>query len=161
MEPDTLVPERAIAVKDRVHRQCVKELIGENDTGEALRQRPGIEIDGDVIPFGEGLRHLAAAGAEFDDGEVGRRTDRVVEIADPRRDQNSEDRLDLLGGEEVAGFAEGIAARSGGAAVVAVFRMVERHLHEAAECHRPSVANLRRQQFAGGRHGRASRLCGV
>ena len=81
----------------------------------------------------------------------------VEELADARGHQDAEDRLDLLGGEEVALFAEGIARP----AVVAVLRMVERHFHEAAKGHRAGGADFAGQQFAGRGHGRGSRLCGV
>ena len=79
------------------------------------------------------------------------------ELADARGDQDSENRLDLFGGEEVAVLAERIALP----AVVAVFGMVERDLHEAAERDRARAADLGRQQLAGRGHGWRSRLCGV
>ena len=66
-------------------------------------------------------------------------------------------RLDLLGSVEISFLAERIARLP----IVAVFGMIERHLHEAAERDRSCTADLGREDFARRGHGRTSRFCGV
>ncbi len=82
----------------------------------AAGQLAAIEIHRNVSPLGECSRHLAAARAQLHHREVRRLAHRAVELPDARGHQDAEDRLDLLGGEEVAVLAERIAR----AAVVAV-----------------------------------------
>ena len=74
-----------------------------------------------------------------------------------RGHQDSEDRLDLLGGIEVALLAEGIPRPP----VVTIRRIVERRLHEAVEGNGAVAVNLVAQQFGERGHGSTTRVCGV
>src|SRR5215471_15180862 len=154
--PDALLAEDASLERGRVNRQRIEELVGEYDAVDGLRQGI-VNFHRRVVPLRERRRHLTAAGAQLDHGELGRLAQGAEQLANARGHQDAEDGLKLLGGEEVAVLAERIAR----ATVVAVLAMIERHLHEAAEGNRPLAANLSGKQLAGRGHERASRLCGV
>ena len=115
-----------------------------------------LEIHGNIAPLGESFRHFAAPGAEFHHRKAARLAHLAIELADALGHQDAEDGLDLLGGEEIAGLAEGI----GSAAIVTRLGRIERGVHEAMESNGTFAADVVGQQIAGG-HGRTSRLCGV
>ncbi len=105
-------------------------------------------IHRDVRPLRERLGHLPASRAQLHHRELPRLAHLPIELPDASRHQNAEDRLDLLRREEVAVLAEWIARCPLGPAIVAVFGVVERHLHEAPEGHRPVAPDLPGQQLA-------------
>src|SRR5262249_44296654 len=153
---DALLAEDAAFEGGGVNRKRIEELVGEDHTAYSIGHRR-IEIDGDVLPLGERFRHFTPAGAELDHGEPLRFSHGVEPLADAGGHKDSEHRLNLLRGEEISMFAEGIA----GAAVVAVLGVIQRHLHELAERDRAVAKNPGCEELSGRSHGRPSRLCGV
>jgi hypothetical protein len=103
----------------------------------------GIDLHGNVAPFGECLGHLPASGAQLDHGEAARLAEFAIQLADARGHQNSEDGPHLLRRVEISVLAERVARTP----VVSVPGVVERRLHEAAKRNGTVAEDLRRQQF--------------
>ncbi len=128
MQADAQLSRRAIDHSGGIHRQGVEEFVRENDAPNLLRHLAR-HLYRQIPPAGECLRHLAAAGTELDYSEILQRSHLAPHIANRGRDQDAEDRLQLLGRVEIAALAERIARRP----VVAVFGMIERRLHVFTE----------------------------
>ena len=126
-----------------IDRQRIEKLVGEEHALEAPRQRTAIHIDGYVAELAEEHAHLFAARAHLDQREAAGRAQILAQAAHVLPHQQTEGRLQLLGGVEITRLAEGIVLP----AIVAVFRMIERRPHVAAERDRAAGADLRGEKF--------------
>ena len=103
LDADQLLPEAAPSITAHASTGSASKNSLENTTPrECLAAARRIDIDRNVAPFAERLRHLAASGAQFDHGEIRGLAHFAEQLADARRDQDAEDGLDLLRREEVA-----------------------------------------------------------
>ena len=103
-----------------VHRQRIEELVGEDGAGEPSGPVAARDIHRIVAEFRKRGRHLASARAQLNHGKLGRLAKFRAKLPQTGRDQDSEDGLNLLGGEVVALAAEWVTT----AAVVAAFAVV-------------------------------------
>ena len=138
----------ALAHDGGLYGQGVEELVGEHHAAETQRKLTHLDIYRNVAPFGERRRHLAPPRAQFHHREIGGVAHGVCQLADARGHQQAEDGLQLLGGEEIAADAERVLAPP----VIAVLRMVQRHLHESPERDRAATGDLVRQHPPRRRH---------
>src|SRR5579864_5831218 len=84
------------------------------------------------------LREQAAAGTEFSERDLFRRSQQAPHFFELPRQQAPEDRVHIAGSIEIAGFPE----LRGVSRIIAEFRIVEAQLHIPREGNRPALANL-------------------
>ncbi len=80
----------------------------------------------------------AAAGAELDEPQLGRRAEGMPDFGGPKPDQFAEHLMDLRRGDEIAARADRQFAL-----VIAVLRVKRRERHEALEAHRTFLRDHR------------------
>src|SRR5579864_2303322 len=103
-----------------------------------ITQSPKEVREFSLRPIQHILREQAAAGTEFSERDLFRRSQQAPHFFELPRQQAPEDRVHIAGSIEIAGFAE----LRGVTRIIAEFRIVKAQLHVAREAKWSALANL-------------------